>query len=460
MQIKIPASFIPERSYLINTVFREFLGLDFDLSYISGSLYEIILSNENSIQIEDHFFSAFSDGPDYLNKKNIPEKISLCQNPFTSEQNIPVIFGIPEICVNEGTQKIIYCKSDIFADLFFMLTRWEEYVITEKDEYGRFPERLSLSLKTRIHRRPVVNEYIEMLWKMLQFLGYSGNRKKLEFEAIITHDVDEVIRYKNFYKLLRIIAGDIILRKKPGLIPITVKEYFEIKKGAKTDNYNTFDFLMDQSERINAKSHFYFLAQNKGSKSKALYSKYDFRYNIFDPAVKSIIQNIKKRGHLVGIHGSFNSFDNFDLFTEEVKNLESIAGTISESRQHYLRFLAPITWRIGSQNRIGQDGTLGFAEEIGFRCGTCFPFHVFDFIKREPLDIVEMPLTVMEGAVLFLTRDPANFYSGICSMIDIVRKYNGKFVLLWHTNCLNGHEWYPYQDYYSRIIDHLGLIRN
>ena len=341
-----------------------------------------------------------------------------------------------------------------------MLTRWEENVISEKDEYGRFPEKISLSIRNGIHHRPVVNEYIEMLWKMLQFLGYSGKRKKMEFEAIITHDVDGVIRYKNFYKLLKIIAGDIIVRKKPGLIPSTIKEYIEVKTGVKKDNYDTFDYLMDLSEKLNVKSHFYFLAQNKGSKRKASNSNYDFRYDICDPAVISFIQNIKKRGHLVGIHGSYNSYNNYDMFTKEVENLERITGQISESRQHYLRFMAPVTWRIGNQNRLVQDSTLGFAEEIGFRCGTCYPFHVFDFVKRESLDLVETPLTVMEGAVLFITRNPDDFYSRICSMIDIVRKYNGKFVLLWHTNCFNSFEWYPYQDYYLKIINYLGSLSN
>jgi hypothetical protein len=72
MQIKIPASFIQERRYLIDTVFKDFFGLDYEIIYHSHPKYEVILPNKNSIQIEDHFFSYFSDGLDYLNKENIP----------------------------------------------------------------------------------------------------------------------------------------------------------------------------------------------------------------------------------------------------------------------------------------------------------------------------------------------------------------------------------------------------
>jgi peptidoglycan/xylan/chitin deacetylase (PgdA/CDA1 family) len=382
------------------------------------------------------------------------------QNHFIIEKDIPVIYGTPEIIIKENTNKLIYCKTDIFADIFFMLTRWEENVISEKDEYGRFPEKISLSIRNGIHHRPVVNEYIEMLWKMLLFLGYSGIRKKMEFEPVITHDVDEVIRYKNIPKLIRIIAGDLVLRKKSELIPTSIKDYLAVKSGVKKDNYDTFDFLMDLSEKINVKSHFYFLSQKGGTTRGELNSRYDSRYNISDPKVVTIIQNIQRRGHFIGIHGSYNSYNNNDLFSDELNNLKEIIGDVSESRQHYLRFLPPATWEIESKNNIQVDSTLGFAEEIGFRCGTCYPYPVFDFINRKPLDLIELPLTVMEGAVLFLTKDPEDFYSRICSIIDTVKKFEGKFVFLWHTNTFNGYEWKPYQDYYTKIIDYLGSLSN
>ena len=458
MLIKIPHSFNKEKIYLIDTVFKEFLGLEFKIDINSKPEYEILLPNKNLIIIEDHFFSAFNDGLDYLKRENIPEKISYSQNPFTKEKNIPVIFGLPEVIVHDSIQKIIQCKIDIFGAIFFMLTRWEEYVITDKDEYGRFPEKLSLSIRNGINRRPVVNEYVEMLWNMFRFLGFSGERKKVGFEAVITHDVDQVSRYKNILKLFRILAGDILLRKKPGLIPISIKDYFNIKSGIKKDSYDTFDFLMDQSEKIKVKSHFYFLSQKNKTKTNSLSSNFDFRYDICDPKVISIIQNIQKRGHFIGIHGSYNSYNNPDLFSDELNQLKKIAGKITECRQHYLRFSPPVTWEIENRNNIKQDSTLGFNYEIGFRCGTCYSFPVFDFLKRESLELVELPLTVMEGAVIQIAENQEDFYLRICSLIDVVKKYEGKFVLLWHTNSFNVDEWYPYQKYYLKIIDYLGAI--
>ena len=458
MLIRIPHSFYKEKVYLLDIIFKEFLGLEFKIEINSKPEYEILLPNDNLIVIEDHFFALFSDGHDYLKKENIPGQIFFSENPFNKEKNIPVIFGIPEVTINEMNQKIIHCKIDIFSSIFFMLARWEEYVITDKDEFGRFPEKLSLSIRNGISRRPVVNEYIELLWNMLRFHGYSGERRKNMFEAVITHDVDQLIRYKNISRLFRILAGDLLLRKKPGLIPKSIKDYFDIKSGNKKDSYDSFDFLMDQSEKINVKSHFYFISQERLKRSSFPDKNFDFRYDIFDPGVVSILHNIKRRGHIIGIHGSYNSYCDNDLFAEELERLKKNAGAISESRQHYLRFSPPLTWKIENLNNIKQDSTLGFIDEIGFRCGTCFPFNAFDFLQRKTLELVELPLTVMDAAVIQFAESPEDFYSQICSMIDVVKKYDGKFVLLWHTNSFNVDEWYPYQNYYPKIIDYLGSL--
>ncbi len=459
MIIKIPYSFTYEKKYIINTVFTEFLGLEFFIDNNSSPMYEILLPNQNSIMIEDHFFAGFPDGLDYLKKENIPDKISFSKNQFIKEENIPVIYGLPEVDVEQNIHTAIRCKIDIIGSIFFMLTRWEEFVLQEKDEYGRFPESMCLSVRNEINRRPVVNEYIEMLWNMLQYLGYPGSRKKKIFEYVITHDVDQAIRYKNIFKLFRILSGDLLVRRKPGLIITSIKDYIKIKFGKNKDNYDTFDYLMDLSEKIGTKSHFFFISQKAGLKGNNIQSSSDFRYDISDPLLLSIIQNIIKRGHNIGIHGSYSSFNNSEIFSEEVGRIRKIVDVICESRQHYLRFSPPLTWSIQNQNNITMDSTLGFNEEIGFRCGICYSFPVFDFLNRKSLELIELPLSVMDGGAVQIAADHEDFYLQICSLIDVVKKYKGKFVLLWHTNSFNVDEWYPYQKYYGKILDYLNTVR-
>jgi len=459
MIIKIPDNFSVERLYLVETIFNDYLGLDFEIKKNSSSEYIIILPNKNQLIIEDHFFSLFKDGLDYLSKENIPEFVTYSENPFTVEENIPVLFGSPEVIIINKLEKIISCKIDIFSGIFFMLTRWEEYVIQERDQFLRFPEILSLSIRNGLAHRPIVDEYVEMLWNMLQYLGFPGERKLTNYEPVITHDVDHILRYRSFPKFLRILAGDLFLRKRPALILSTIKEYYLIKSGRKKDSFDTFDNLMDLSESINTISHFYFLSQTQTKKSNRKYENYDFRYDVNREDVSSIIKKIRSRGHIVGLHGSYKSFQDGDLYSDEITRLRKLSTDISEGRQHYLRFLPPVTWRIEDQNNIKLDSTLGFTNEIGFRCGTCHKYAVFDFLKRERIDLIEMPLLVMEVALVKITKDPVDFINQICSIIDIVKKYKGKFVLLWHTNSFNVYEWKKYQKYYADIIHYAGGLK-
>ena len=58
---------------------------------------------------------------------------------------------------------------DIFGSAFFMLTRYEEMVITERDTHGRFPARASIAYREGLLERPIVDEYLELLWAAIQY---------------------------------------------------------------------------------------------------------------------------------------------------------------------------------------------------------------------------------------------------------------------------------------------------
>ncbi len=102
---------------------------------------------------------------------------------------------------------------NIYASYFYMLTLWEEIAMKKKDKHDRFLESEALAFKYNFYKRPIVNEYIELLWNMLIEIGYVGNRKKHKYKPIITHDVDEIKRFPNFKRYLRALVGDIIHRK-------------------------------------------------------------------------------------------------------------------------------------------------------------------------------------------------------------------------------------------------------
>jgi len=77
IKINFPDNYIPERKYIVNILFDEFLGLKYKIN-IKNKIknYEIILENGNKIIIKDLFFFNFEDGLDYLDKKISQKKLN------------------------------------------------------------------------------------------------------------------------------------------------------------------------------------------------------------------------------------------------------------------------------------------------------------------------------------------------------------------------------------------------
>jgi hypothetical protein len=437
IKITIPNNNINERKYIIGVIFNEFLGLDYKIvacdfgSAVSD--WAIELENRNKLIIEDHFFNKYPKTKNYLKFKNIPTNINYqlkTENKFIVEVNIPVIFGSASTFKLQPSR--IICSIDIFASIFFMLTRWEEYVNKERDIHNRFPAYASTAYKNDFLHRPVVNEYIEMLWNMLLFLGIEQKRKEKKYELTLTHDVDNICFWKNKNQLFRLIAGDVLKRKNVSLALERLSEYYLVKRKTIKDPFDTFEWIMDKSESIGLKSRFYFMSGGITS--------YDNRYRIDDKKTIGIINKIKKRGHIIGLHGSYDSYNNLEQFKKEKDLLEKIVeNPILEGRQHYLRFEAPITWQVWEDAGMEIDLTCGYADKEGFRCGTGDEFSVFNILMRKKLKLKERPLVVMDCSLFdYNSYD----YNEAMKEINTMKKNTNSFTMLWHNSYIKHIKFY------------------
>ena len=99
---------------------------------------------------------------------------------------IPIIYGSRldsgnYIDVQDSKVKL---GLDIFGSAFFMLTRYEEFVKSVKDEHERFPARASLAYREGFLMRPIVNEYLEILWWSIRSFGLDLSVKKEATEYV------------------------------------------------------------------------------------------------------------------------------------------------------------------------------------------------------------------------------------------------------------------------------------
>lgn len=205
MYITVPNNNIVERYYIINILFHEFLGLKYEICVANDEKdYTVILDNGRKLIIKDSFFNLFPTPLSYLSRKNIPTAITYADNSFLSMEKMPVLFGTGDL---EMCDDSIICGSDLFAGAFFMLTRWEEYVVKERDVHGRFCSSNSLAFRFDFLNRAIVNEYTEYLWNMIYYLDSTAKRKKHSFEIIPTHDVDVISCWHTPFKDIKRIVS-------------------------------------------------------------------------------------------------------------------------------------------------------------------------------------------------------------------------------------------------------------
>ncbi len=416
MKIFVPDNFLQEKKYIIRQL----------LSYLSLPEYTILPSNdqwytienkERKILIKDKFFASIKDG-NYIQTKYLPQTVQfLPENKFLPENNLVFLFGDP---IFEITSDQIEIGADIFASAFYFLTLWYEKVITEKDEHDRSPDRVNILVRNNLHYRPVVCEYVAFLSKLLKFIGVRAELKN-QYTLRITHDVDMLQRFTSPIDFAKGAVNDILRRHSIRYFYKTTKAYLGYGLGRRRDPYDTFDFLMDTSERAGLVSEFNFIP----SKLDEPYAFYDYR----DVLAAQKIQHIRERGHIIGLHGSYRAYRDKQLFLEELQRFKQTWHIEPKvGRQHFLRFAVPYTWQIWEEAGLEDDSTIGFNKHAGFRVGICYPYKVFDIEQRKTLTLTESPLLLMEGALLNeIGHDFHKFWDKAMELHRQVKRYNGNF---------------------------------
>ncbi|MGM0649621.1 MAG: hypothetical protein ACQES1_03825, partial [Bacteroidota bacterium] len=156
--------------------------------------------------------------------------------------------------------------------------------------------------------------------------------------------------------------------------------------------------------------------------------------------------------HIVGLHGTYNAYNNARLFGKELDRIKKLYPEISEGRQHYLRFDNPVTWQIWNDYNLKVDSSVGFSDDAGFKAGTCFDYHPFNVLTKEKLALIERPLTVMDTALFKREFSHNEMLELINNLYKTIKSHNGNFVLLWHNNNLTNSGFKSYKNLYENII--------
>lgn len=316
-------------------------------------------------------------------------------------------------------------KMQTEPEMWDLFTKKEEYNPPFLDQYERFPYYLS---KNRDVMNPILSKYLIDNGLSPQ---YPDGKK---FAVCLTHDIDVIKQTMTNCAVESVkstIKGNYINSLQYTISGLDKKQH----------PFRDFERIMEIEERYSARSSFYFLALKPEEK--------DYNYDLEEIADE--IRDISDSGWEVGLHGGHGSYNNIEIMVQEKERLETILGKkIVGYRNHYLRFKTPDTWELLNKAGFKYDTTFGYADCAGFRNGMCHPFKPFNLKNGKEIDIVEIPLVIMDRTLLkdYMRLDFEKAWKLTKQLIDIVELHRGVITILWHNNSMEG----DYLKFYEKIL--------
>ncbi len=345
-------------------------------------------------------------------------------------RNLPVLFwGNPKAgkfaTIKERTLTL---HADILAAAFFMLSRYEEVKNNSKDKYGRFPFVESVCSRYDLINYPIVDFYVYVFKYWIEALTGKSIEVPHKFKFLCTHDVDFMFQSHPFFRGLVTLAIDLV-KLKFAYIPDDLKALFT---SFQDDRYlNDLKYLVNIAQDNGNRDIFYLMPSPRAFSREG--------YKLDDKRVRYVLDYLKIMEVDIGLHASYESYEQPELYLLEKKHMENALNMpVTSIRQHYLRVQTPQTWRNMDAAGLQVDESYAFSEHEGFRCGTCFDYKVFDVEQDCELELIERPLIVMEISLKsYRNLSLAEAEKSILRLANYCRFVKGNFTLLWHNTSIS-----------------------
>jgi len=138
---------------------------------------------------------------------------------ITGESTIPVLAknGMNDVSsrIHVHPEKI-EINFDIMGSAFHILTRVEEIANSTCDEHNRIPAYMSHAYQNDYLHRPIVDEYVEILWWCMKQLWPRLECKSLKFRMLLSHNVDVPFAeaFSSPKRILLSLGRDIVNRER------------------------------------------------------------------------------------------------------------------------------------------------------------------------------------------------------------------------------------------------------
>ena len=316
---------------------------------------------------------------------------------------------------------------DIFAASFYLISRYEEYLPHEKDAYGRYAHENSLAFREGFLHLPLINIWIDELKKYLKVKFPSLTIHHSTFTFFPTYDIDEAYAYK--HKQWWRTTGGLLRSVIKGQWSMIV-ERSRVLLGVSKDPFDSFEWMDALHRQLDLNPVYFFLIPKRTG-------RYDKNISPSKRSMRDLIQEHSDR-YSIGIHPSWQSGDDPGKLKFEILNLRHISGKpIHSSRQHFIRFTMPQTYRQLIELGIDSDFSMGFGSINGFRASVASAFFWYDLEKEEQTQLLLYPFCFMEANSFYEQKFSARqAFEELKHYLNIVKSVNGTLITIWHNSFL------------------------
>ncbi len=395
------------------------------VGYVFNLIFKTILNSEFEITADADYFDSFQGAKVCYNGSKIGDSVFVKSTELLFEHSItnvdPVCFDFDGVPAFFGTNNSeVDIPFDIFAASFFLASRYEEYLPFSTDTLGCYDVSNSLAHKNGFLDKPVIDLWA---WRLAEKINQRFPQWEMptkRFDFISTVNLGQTYKYKRI-GLFRTVYGyfhDMANRDWQH-----VGQRTQVLFNKQDDPYDNYENIIQLSRKYGTKTLFWSLMCD--------YTPYDHNISYRNEHLRNTLKHLADYGK-VGISLSYGSEGDLQKQTSETERLADVLHKpVIRSRFNYQRFHLPMDYKNLNKIGIEKDFSMGYHNAVGFRAGTCTPFHFFNIYANREYNLMVYPTPIPEG--IFSNHTPDEVLDIFKKIIKTVDSVGGTFVSTWKT---------------------------
>ena len=328
--------------------------------------------------------------------------------------------------------------TDLIASSFRLLTMLDELQIPAKnrDQKGNFYTNVLPPDRRQTLAFPLVDDQATLIFKKIveTFPLFNGLAiplwpEKKKIAVCVSHDTDAT-RLGNLYEMIYLL-GKVVFRRDSKYVSSLAIALKHFGKNPDKDPYWGFPGWRETESAKKIKSCFYLAAPPRKCKRHIN----DCRSTVFDRKTDwKLLRDMADAGWEFGLHPAIHATNEEAEFVDAKHRIEEkLQRQIFGIRHHYLAFNQYEPWKTFKQHADAgflYDSSIGWRDAAGFRAGTSFPFPLFDYENNRTLQLLELPMTIMDGHILESGKEALDAAKAV---LERTIEHGGMLMLNWHT---------------------------